>query len=232
MDLNQVESSDFEATLSSTLNMLFSNEEVIELIDGLIMELEEGSHLYSVSYETDDIGFCVITPLSEMGEPDEIDLISIEDIFIKPKYQNKEIAESLSKQFKTITEKYNVPQVEVIIDQSNSWLSEAMVDGGFISSEIKLEKLLPRTNNLDDVLELIQDCTPIDRIVQVLLERENEFMAEFVDSSDEIMDYLDDGWIPVMVVVTYEPEGSDIDKQIQESDQLINWDDYSIVYYG
>jgi len=230
MELLQIDPGSFESILRNTLKTLYSEEETAELIEGLLLELEEEGKLFSISENNDDYGFILVTPL--INQEEALDLISIEDIFIKSGYQQREIAEALSMEMKKLGKTFAVSQIEVIINQSNSWLSEALVEHGFISSEVKLEKLLPRTNNLDDVLELIQDCTPVDRIVQVLLERQEQFMTEFVDTADEVSDLIDEGWEPVMVVVTYEPDGPQIEEQIAESNQLLNWDDYSIVYYG
>ncbi|MHA2503917.1 MAG: hypothetical protein ACXAE3_13740 [Candidatus Kariarchaeaceae archaeon] len=231
MELIKVEDDRIQNILQSTLKTLFSEEETNDLIEGLLLELEEGSQLYMLEDGDQKPGFLILTPLMDEDE-NVIEMVSVEDIFIKPNKKDSNIADALAKEMKKLAKEYGTKQTEVIISQGNSWISEALVENGYISSEVKLEKLLPRTNNLDDVLELIQDCTPIDRIVQVLLEKEDGFRAEFVDTSDEISDLIDEGWEPVMVVVTYEPDTASIEDQIENSNRLINWDDYSIVYYG
>ena len=54
-------------------------------------------------------------------------------------------------EIKKLSIKYDVDQIELIISQTNKWLSNSLSDVGFICSEIKLEKFL-KSNNLNDVL--------------------------------------------------------------------------------
>ena len=217
--------------MKSVLQTFFSITETNELIDTLNLDLADESELYSINFENEIIGFIILSPIAEINNP-IINLISIEDIYVKINRQNNIIAKMISHEIKKLSIKYNVDQIELIISQTNKWLSNSLSDVGFICSEIKLEKFLPKSNNLKDVLELIQVCTPLNRIVQVMMEKEDEYATDFISTSNEIQPLIKLGWVPIMILVTYEPEKQNIDETIEKSNQLLNWDDYSLVYYG
>ena len=217
--------------MRSVLQTFFSITETNELIDTLNLDLADESELYTVNFENEIIGFIILSPIAEINNP-LINLISIEDIYVKINHQNNMIAKMIALEIKKLSIKYDVDQIELIISQTNKWLSNSLSDVGFICSEIKLEKFLPKSNNLNDVLELIKDCTPLNRIVQVMMEKEDEYATDFISTSNEIQPLIKLGWVPIMILVTYEPEKENIDETIEKSNQLLNWDDYSLVYYG
>lgn len=217
--------------MKSVLQTFFSITETNELIDTLNLDLADESELYTVNFENEIIGFIILSPIAEINNP-LINLISIEDIYVKINHQNNMIAKMIALEIKKLSIKYDVDQIELIISQTNKWLSNSLSDVGFICSEIKLEKFLPKSNNLNDVLELIKDCTPLNRIVQVMMEKEDEYATDFISTSNEIQPLIKLGWVPIMILVTYEPEKENIDETIEKSNQLLNWDDYSLVYYG
>ena len=183
------------------------------------------------SIQDEIIGFIILSPIAEINNP-LINLISIEDVYVKINHQNNVIAKMIALEIKKLSLKYDVDQIELIISQTNKWLSSSLSDVGFICSEIKLEKFLPKSNNLNDVLELIKDCTPLNRIVQVMMEKEDEYATDFISTSNEIQPLIKLGWVPIMILVTYEPEKENINETIEKSNQLLNWDDYSLVYHG
>lgn len=217
--------------MRSVLQTFFSITETNELIDTLNLDLADESELYTINFENEIIGFIILSPIAEINNP-LINLISIEDIYVKINHQNNMIAKMIALEIKKLSVKYDVDQIELIISQTNKWLSNSLSDVGFICSEIKLEKFLPKSNNLNDVLELIKDCTPLNRIVQVMMEKEDEYATDFISTSNEIQPLIKLGWVPIMILVTYEPEKQNIDETIEKSNQLLNWDDYSLVYYG
>lgn len=217
--------------MRSVLQTFFSITETNELIDTLNLDLADESELYTINFENEIIGFIILSPIAEINNP-LINLISIEDIYVKINHQNNMIAKMIALEIKKLSIKYDVDQIELIISQTNKWLSNSLSDVGFICSEIKLEKFLPKSNNLNDVLELIKDCTPLNRIVQVMMEKEDEYATDFISTSNEIQPLIKLGWVPIMILVTYEPEKQNIDETIEKSNQLLNWDDYSLVYYG
>lgn len=217
--------------MRSVLQTFFSITETNELIDTLNLDLADESELYTINFENEIIGFIILSPIAEINNP-LINLISIEDIYVKINHQNNMIAKMIALEIKKLSIKYDVDQIELIISQTNKWLSNSLSDVGFICSEIKLEKFLPKSNNLNDVLELIKDCTPLNRIVQVMMEKEDEYATDFISTSNEIQPLIKLGWVPIMILVTYEPEKENIDETIEKSNQLLNWDDYSLVYYG
>ena len=217
--------------MRSVLQTFFSITETNELIDTLNLDLADESELYTVNFENEIIGFIILSPIAEINNP-LINLISIEDIYVKINHQNNMIAKMIALEIKKLSLKYDVDQIELIISQTNKWLSSSLSDVGFICSEIKLEKFLPKSNNLNDVLELIKDCTPLNRIVQVMMEKEDEYATDFISTSNEIQPLIKLGWVPIMILVTYEPEKENIDETIEKSNQLLNWDDYSLVYHG
>lgn len=217
--------------MRSVLQTFFSITETNELINTLDLDLADESELYTINFENEIIGFIILSPIAEINNP-LINLISIEDIYVKINHQNNMIAKMIALEIKKLSIKYDVDQIELIISQTNKWLSNSLSDVGFICSEIKLEKFLPKSNNLNDVLELIKDCTPLNRIVQVMMEKEDEYATDFITTSNEIQPLIKLGWVPIMILVTYEPEKQNIDETIEKSNQLLNWDDYSLVYYG
>ncbi len=217
--------------MRSVLQTFFSITETNELIDTLNLDLADESELYTINFGNEIIGFIILSPIAEINNP-LINLISIEDIYVKINHQNNVIAKMIALEIKKLSIKYDVDQIELIISQTNKWLSNSLSDVGFICSEIKLEKFLPKSNNLNDVLELIKDCTPLNRIVQVMMEKEDEYATDFITTSNEIQPLIKLGWVPIMILVTYEPEKENIDETIEKSNQLLNWDDYSLVYYG
>ena len=217
--------------MRSVLQTFFSITETNELIDTLNLDLADESELYTINFGNEIIGFIILSPIAEINNP-LINLISIEDIYVKINHQNNVIAKMIALEIKKLSIKYDVDQIELIISQTNKWLSSSLSDVGFICSEIKLEKFLPKSNNLNDVLELIKDCTPLNRIVQVMMEKEDEYATDFISTSNEIQPLIKLGWVPIMILVTYEPEKENIDETIEKSNQLLNWDDYSLVYYG
>lgn len=217
--------------MRSVLQTFFSKTETNELIDTLNLDLADESELYTINFGNEIIGFIILSPIAEINNP-LINLISIEDIYVKINHQNNVIAKMIALEIKKLSIKYDVDQIELIISQTNKWLSNSLSDVGFICSEIKLEKFLPKSNNLNDVLELIKDCTPLNRIVQVMMEKEDEYATDFISTSNEIQPLIKLGWVPIMILVTYEPEKENIDETIEKSNQLLNWDDYSLVYYG
>lgn len=217
--------------MRSVLQTFFSITETNELINTLDLDLADESELYTINFENEIIGFIILSPIAEINNP-LINLISIEDIYVKINHQNNIIAKMIALEIKKLSIKYDVDQIELIISQTNKWLSNSLSDVGFICSEIKLEKFLPKSNNLNDVLELIKDCTPLNRIVQVMMEKEDEYATDFISTSNEIQPLIKLGWVPIMILVTYEPEKQNIDETIEKSNQLLNWDDYSLVYYG
>ncbi len=231
MYLKKVDSKDYEHTIQKTLKTIVSNEELEDIKEGINLELEEGSYLYSIRDEKTIIGFIVITPLlNEELENRKVDILSVDEIYIQSGKHGVVVAETLARGVLELRNVYEIKQVDIIISQSESWIGDVLQDNGFICVEIKLEKILPTPNNLADVLELIRDCTPIDRIVQVLLEKEEEFRAEILEDIEEIEELLVEGWIPVIVIVTYEPESLKVQDIVDKSNQIIKWDDYSLVY--
>lgn len=233
MELSKIESaSDLEEVILDTLKTLVSSEDMEDISSGLQISLGDESILYAIKEDQLTCGFLLATPLNAEGETTKIDLISIDEIWVKAKYADQKTAEVISKGIKNIKKEFKSPEIEVIVTQTVAWLGDILSENGYLCAEIKLEKILPTANNLGDVLELIQDCTPIDRIVQVLFEKDQELRAEIVEVLEEVQELISDGWIPTIVVVTIEPDSLDINEIIEESNNLINWDDYNLVYRG
>ncbi|MDH5403101.1 MAG: hypothetical protein OEZ01_07515 [Candidatus Heimdallarchaeota archaeon] len=230
MDLKEIDQENQHKIIQNTLRTQISEDEITEIIEGLLMEIEAGSILYSIEEGNEKIGFIIATPLSENEDPNNIDYLSIDEIWIKTEYENSKIPNELSVNLKKLAKKYKTNKIEIIVSQNVVWLGNALLENGYICYEVKLEKLLPKANNLTDVLELIQESTPADRIVQVLLEKDDNFQTEFVEEADELIDQISEGWLPVMVVVIFEPENQSFMEIIEYSNKMINWDDYSIIY--
>lgn len=153
---------DHEKILTNILKNLVSSEELEDTVTGLLLTLEDGSSLYLLSHEGEDAGFIIVTPLSEDEEKlTKIDLVSIDEIWVKANHENRATAEVIANAIRGIVEKYKCKDVEIIVPQSIMWLAEVLQENGYYCAEIKLEKVLPTPNNLGDVLELIQDSMPV-----------------------------------------------------------------------
>jgi hypothetical protein len=233
VELSKVDSvSDHETVILDTLKTLVSSDDMEDITSGLKISLEDESSLYKVSEGAEICGFFIVTPLADDDTGKKVDIISVEELWMKAKYVNNETAEAISQGLKKIKKSFKSPEIEIIIQQNVAWLGDVLATNGYLCSEIKLEKVLPTANNLGDVLELIQDCTPIDRIVQVVFEMDLELRAEIVEVVEEVEDLIANGWVPTIVVVTIEPDSLNITEIIEESNNLINWDDYNLVYRG
>lgn len=232
MELVKVENeADFKSTIEEVLKTQASDEDFEDIFEGISIALEDGSDLYSFLDNETKIGFLVATPLSE-NNGKSVDIITMDEIWVKAQSDQALSAEELGLEIRKIAKIYKAKEIEVVLTQSLAWIGNKLINVGFVCSEIKFEKILPTPNNLDDVLELIKDCTPIDRIVQVLLEKEYELKAEVVENTEELEEVLEDGWIPVVVIVTFEPDGLNIEETIKSSNQIMNWDDYNLIYRG
>ena len=233
MELSKIEStSDLEEVILDTLKTLVSSEDLEDISSGLKLSLEDESILYAIKDDQQICGFLLVTPLVAEAESKKIDLISVDEIWVKAKYADNKTAEVISKGLQNIKKELKSSEIEIIVTQTVAWLGDILSENGYLCSEIKLEKVLPTANNLGDVLELIQDCTPIDRIVQVLFEKDQELRAEIVEVLEEVQELISEGWIPTIVVVTIEPDSLNINEIIEESNSLINWDDYNLIYRG
>ncbi len=233
MELSKIDSvEDQETAIIDTLKTLVSSEDLEDITSGLKISLDDESVLYVIKDAEQVGGFLLATPLSEDETNKKVDLVSIDEIWVKAKYANIQTAEVISKALKAIKKSFKSREIEIIIPQTVAWLGEILSQNGYLCSEIKLEKVLPTANNLGDVLELIQDCTPIDRIVQVIFEKDQELRAEIVEVIEEVEELISDNWVPTIVVVTIEPDTLNINEIIEESNGLLNWDDYNLIYRG
>ncbi|MHA2168527.1 MAG: hypothetical protein ACXAB7_01315 [Candidatus Kariarchaeaceae archaeon] len=233
MELSKVEPKNYEMIIQKTLKTLVSDDEYEDIKDGLYLEFKEGGYLFSLDDEANNVGFIVASPINDedfVGE--EISVLSVDEIYIQSGTQIPIVAETVARGLQRLRKEFKCKHIEIIISEPLSWMGDILQENGYICVEVKLEKVLPTPNNLADVLELIRDCTPIDRIVQVLLEKNNEFRAEILEDVEEIEEQLEDDWVPVIVVVTYEPESLKVSDILEKSNQIIKWDNFSLIYKG
>jgi hypothetical protein len=229
MEIKQVEAESEQITvLNSVLKTLVSEEDRDDIVKSLLDELSLGNSLFSIHEQENILGFFLLS--KNKDEDNDKTIISVTEIWFASDFKEEKVASKLASYLKE-NMKNNKIILEIILNQEISWIGDVLSKDGYVCEEIKLEKLLPNTNNLADVLELVKSTIPEDRIIQVLMTNENdEYFADYIEEASEISDYLVDGWIPIMVIVTYEPDDQDIDKTIEESNMMINWDDFEIVY--
>lgn len=229
MEIKQVKAeSEQTNVLNSVLKTLVSEEDRDEIVESLLAELTMGNSLFSIDEGEIIIGFFLLS--KHKDEDNDKTVISVTEIWFASDFKEEKVASKIASYLKK-NMKTNKVILEIILNQEISWIGDVLSRDGYVCEEIKLEKLLPNTNNLADVLELVKSTIPDDRIIQVLMTNENdEFFADYIEEASEISDYLVDGWIPIMVIVTFEPDDQEIEKTIEASNLMINWDDYEIVY--
>ena len=229
MEIKQIKAeSDQKNILNSVLKTLVSEEDRDEIVDSLIEEISMGNSLFSIEEDVNILGFFLLSKNED--EDNKKTVISVTEIWFASDFKEEKVASKIASYLKE-NMKNNQVILEIILNQEISWIGDVLSRDGYVCEEIKLEKLLPNTNNLADVLELVKSTIPEDRIIQVLMTNENdEYFSDYIEEAGEISDYLVEGWVPIMVIVTYEPEDQDIDKTIEESNMMINWDDFEIVY--
>ena len=94
--------------------------------------------------------------------------------------------------------------------------------------DVNMEKVLPEPNNIGDVLDLIHQTFTVPVIIQVLFQKDGNLTNEFMETLEEANAFMENGWIPWAVQVTYDTEDEDLEKILKESDSVMHWDD--IVY--
>ncbi|NDB28983.1 GNAT family N-acetyltransferase, partial [archaeon] len=112
MELILVEENE-DNIMRSVLQTFFSITETNELIDTLNLDLADESELYTINFGNEIIGFIILSPIAEINNP-LINLISIEDIYVKINHQNNIIAKMIALEIKKLSIKYDVDQIELI----------------------------------------------------------------------------------------------------------------------
>ncbi len=229
MELRKVAKKDHSKVINS-LSHQYSAEEFSDIQDNFNMYFEEGSHLYAFYEGEDIIGFTVVSIYAEAKK--------ILELVLDEFYFNESLAKIVSgnnfvSEIKKLNKQIKPERMEILVTQDIAWFGKILSEAGMICESIKLEKVLPNQKNLVDVLELIKDSIPLDsvgeeRIVQVLFERGDEYKTELIASKDDVI--IEEGWTAIMVILSIEPRTQQIQQIIEQSNQLINWDDYEITY--
>lgn len=232
MELRKVEKKQYDAVLAILSNQ-FSAEEVKDITENLKMYLEEGSTLHAFFDEDTVLGFTVLSQYDDI-EGFDSELI-MDEFYFNEKLLQEEHKIQIASELKKYKKLLNTKKLEVLITQEIGWFGEKLSEAGFICENIKLEKVLPNKKNLPDVLDLIKDSIPeekvaSDRIIQVLLEQDDQYLTELIDTDEDLQILISEGWNPIMVVFSFEPAEQQIYTLIEESNQLINWDDYELTY--
>lgn len=233
MELSKVEKIDRSNVIDKILKRSVSTEEQEEIIENLQIYFSEGSDLISINNEQDLIGFFVASPYSEDNAI--VDELILDEFFFDSSKMNNSLEEVLVKGIKSLKKEYKPGKLEVIVTRDIQWMGEVLAANGFLCEIIKLEKILPNEKNLPDVIDLIYDSIPKEKvtdemIIQVLMQKDTEYQTEIIDSADEIAVLLEKDWVPIMVVLSFEPLDQQINEIIDSSNQLLNWDDYEITY--
>ena len=138
MELSKIESpSDLEEVILDTLKTLVSSEDLEDISSGLKLSLEDESILYAIKDDQQFCGFLLATPLTAEGESKKIDLISIDEIWVKTKYANNKTAEVISKGLQNIKKEIKSSEIEIIVTQTVAWLGDILSENGYLCSEIK-----------------------------------------------------------------------------------------------
>lgn len=233
MELSKVEKIDRSNVIDKILKRSVSTEEQEEIIENLQIYFSEGSDLISINNEQDLIGFFVASPYSEDNVI--VDELILDEFFFDSSKMNNSLEEVLVKGIKSLKNEYKPGKLEVIVTRDIQWMGDVLAANGFLCEIIKLEKILPTEKNLPDVIDLIYDSIPKEKvtdemIIQVLMQKDTEYQTEIIDSADEIAVLLEKDWVPIMVVLSFEPLDQQINEIIDSSNQLLNWDDYEITY--
>ncbi|MCY3411968.1 MAG: hypothetical protein INQ03_10095 [Candidatus Heimdallarchaeota archaeon] len=232
MELRKVEIANHRKITTAILGKKFSTDELEEIIENLSLLFEEGGELYAFFTGDTPVGCFVASPYSEDAKQVE-ELVLDEFYFLENLIDDSSKAE-IASLLKIVKKEFKPFNMEIVSTQEINWMGDILLANGYICELIKLEKILPNKKNLNDVVELITDCIPMDRvndlIIQVLLEKEDEYKTEIIENDEDIPDIMEGDWNPIMVVLSFEPMDQKINEIIDASNQLINWDDYEIIF--
>ena len=89
MELSKVDSlSEQESIIIDTLKTLVSSDDIEDLVSGLKISLEDDSSLFVIKEEAEVCGFFLATPLSDDESNSKVDIVSIEELWVKVKYNH------------------------------------------------------------------------------------------------------------------------------------------------
>lgn len=230
MDFTLIEKNQ-EKVISNILKQLYSQDETEILLEEAMENLNSGGMLFQVAIEGTIQSYCICSiQNSDPDEPSE-KIFVVEEFEISPnKFEDVEYSETFGNKLREISEEYHTNSVEIMISRGYQWLTRGLEQADFICTEIRVNKYLPEPNNLEDVLDLINQTTPFDRIIQVMFERENDIHVEFIEFIDEVQELSLDGWIPIAVSVSFEPSDNNFAETIESSDTILKWDEITLTF--
>ncbi len=213
------------------LRTLVSTEEIEEILEPIISEIEYGSKLFAIFEENKANGFFIV---SENEVEDAFGkmqkAVNISEVWFSSGTNQDKLAQVLGGFVKQIGRSMKAKIKEIVLMRDYMDFGDNLIREGYVCEEIKLEKMLPNASNLRDVLELIHDELPNDIIIEVLLEKDGEYMTDFIETIEEVQPFIKDGWDPLLVVVTFEPDNQNYKEIIEKSDAMLKWDDFEITY--
>ena len=113
MELKEVPSSETNRVILQVLKTLFSETELPEVVEGIDIQLEEGSKLYSI-VEDEVLGFTLMSPLDEEGGTEgKIEIISVDEIFLSSSFQIENMGDFIGTEFKKVAKKFGNPKIEI-----------------------------------------------------------------------------------------------------------------------
>ncbi len=209
-------------------------EEASMLIEDLdhIIQLPN-TFLYGMSLDGKINGFIIVSKVEDYDEETgtEFDIMLIEEIWVRSDVEDMTpFADEIVKDLLQVSSELKIKTVEVMVTKDNTWIEAGLDSHGFRIEEVHVKKVIPFSKSIEDLFELINESLPFPKVVQIVLAKEDEELVEFVDSLEEIMELLNEGWNPELFHIVYEPEPEDHQKILDKSSEIIKWDEIELVY--
>ena len=222
---------EFNSFLNNILKKKYISEELEKTINLYIENLEVGAELYEIVFKGNSVGFFISSSQTIPDFNDEaIKVLVVEVIETVPEVELDfpDFSLKFSHQIVKFAKQINLRNIEMIIERSNKWMITGLEAAQFSCVDVNMEKVLPKPNNVGDVLDLLHQTFTVPIIIQVLFQKGEDLMNEFMDTIEEVEMFINDGWTPFAVQVTFDTEEEDLSDILDKSDEILHWDD--IVY--
>lgn len=231
MKLILVESK-YKEVIDSVLKTKLSPNELIEKRTEYLEDLASGLQLYQLVCGEELCGFLTIY----VNEDEDINNKIIKTLYVErietisdAQGHINQFGEKLGMGLKDIAKSMKIRAIEVELDLEKSWYISEMLKVGYHCTDIKLEKILPNPENIADVLELINQSAPEDKIIQVMFIRDEDVHVEFIELYEEVLELEESGWNPMLVSMSFEVIDGKYEDTFERSNRLVKWDEKKVV---
>lgn len=234
MTLSLVNEEDSNDVISPILKSFLAKDLAEDIGETLLdmIKFNEVS-LYKISNDKKLIGFLILNEQMDFDDDDKpFKLLVIDEIWVLPDVDTDDSSlQEIPGEVLKIAETKKIKFIEIVVNEGNMWLNRFLEEQGFLIREIQGRKIVPHPDYVADIMSLIESTLPdVDKLVELSFSKDDENINEFGISTDEIIEYRNEGWIPELVNVYYEVNSKDASKIISETSQIINWDEIQVVF--